>query len=90
MSKISAGWSRGVACRPCMCPAHDLAALDAIVREIVRDQPYDAVVQPVAGRRKKLLIADMDSTMITVECIDELADFVGKKGRSRRHHSSVP
>lgn len=32
-------------------------------------------------RRKKLLIADMDSTMITVECIDELADFVGLKDK---------
>lgn len=30
-------------------------------------------------RRKSMLIADMDSTMITVECIDELADFVGAK-----------
>lgn len=30
-------------------------------------------------RRKSMIIADMDSTMITVECIDELADFVGKK-----------
>ena len=32
---------------------------------------------PVEGRRKKLLIADMDSTMIPVECIDEVADFAG-------------
>lgn len=39
----------------------------------------DAIVQPVAGREKKLLIADMDSTMITVECIDELADYAGIK-----------
>ncbi len=39
----------------------------------------DVIVQVDAHRRKKLLIADMDSTMITVECIDELADFVGKK-----------
>lgn len=31
------------------------------------------------NRKKQMLIADMDSTMITVECIDELADFVGKK-----------
>jgi len=31
------------------------------------------------SRRKSMLIADMDSTMITVECIDELADFVGAK-----------
>lgn len=39
----------------------------------------DVVVQPGEGRRKALLIADMDSTMITVECIDELADFAGIK-----------
>lgn len=39
----------------------------------------DIVVQAVAGREKKLLIADMDSTMITVECIDELADYAGIK-----------
>ena len=37
----------------------------------------DAVVQPGSGRRRKLLAADMDSTMISVECIDELADFAG-------------
>ena len=55
------------------------ANIGGFVQEIARDQPYDAVVQPVAQRRKKLLICDMDSTMITVECIDELADFVGKK-----------
>jgi phosphoserine phosphatase len=41
--------------------------------------PIDVIVQPVATRHKKLLVADMDSTMITIECIDELADFVGKK-----------
>jgi phosphoserine phosphatase len=39
----------------------------------------DIVVQPAAGRAKKLLIADMDSTMITVECIDELADYANIK-----------
>lgn len=39
----------------------------------------DAIVQPVAHRRKQLLVADMDSTMITVECIDELADYAGIK-----------
>ncbi|MET0371487.1 MAG: phosphoserine phosphatase SerB [Sphingobium sp.] len=39
----------------------------------------DVIVQPVATREKKLLIADMDSTMITVECIDELADYAGIK-----------
>ncbi len=39
----------------------------------------DVVVQPSEGRAKALLIADMDSTMITVECIDELADYAGIK-----------
>jgi len=34
-------------------------------------------VQPEAARAKRLLVADMDSTMITVECIDELADYAG-------------
>ena len=40
----------------------------------------DANVVPAAGRRKRLLVADMDSTIIGVECIDELADFAGLKG----------
>ncbi|URW76245.1 phosphoserine phosphatase SerB [Sphingomonas donggukensis] len=39
----------------------------------------DVVVQPIAGRAKALIVADMDSTMITVECIDELADYAGIK-----------
>lgn len=37
----------------------------------------DLVVQPAEGRKKRLLIADMDSTMIQQECIDELADEAG-------------
>uniref|UniRef100_E6VCY4 Phosphoserine phosphatase n=1 Tax=Rhodopseudomonas palustris (strain DX-1) TaxID=652103 RepID=E6VCY4_RHOPX len=43
------------------------------------DLPVDVVVQPAATRRKKLFLADMDSTMIGQECIDELAGFVGLK-----------
>jgi phosphoserine phosphatase len=39
----------------------------------------DVIVQVEAQRRRSLLVADMDSTMITVECIDELADYVGLK-----------
>ena len=44
-----------------------------------RDLALDVVVQPAVGREKKLLVADMDSTVITVECIDELADYAGIK-----------
>jgi phosphoserine phosphatase len=51
------------------------------VRDIIGDVPVDVVVQPAAGRRKRLLLADMDSTMIGQECLDELADFVGQKAR---------
>ncbi|WP_299735812.1 phosphoserine phosphatase SerB [uncultured Roseobacter sp.] len=43
----------------------------------VQKQGVDLVVQPTAGRRKKMLLADMDSTMIQQECIDELADAAG-------------
>jgi phosphoserine phosphatase len=41
----------------------------------------DVVVQQAAGRRKRMLLADMDSTMIGQECVDELADFIGQKAR---------
>jgi phosphoserine phosphatase len=39
----------------------------------------DIAIQPLTNRRKMLLVSDMDSTMITVECIDELADYAGIK-----------
>ncbi len=41
----------------------------------------DVCLQPAEGRRKGLLIADMDSTIIGVECLDELADYAGVKDR---------
>ena len=41
--------------------------------------PVDLCVQPAEGRRKRLLLADMDSTIIGCECLDELADFAGRK-----------
>lgn len=48
---------------------------------IVGDHPIDVVIHENEGRRKRLLIADMDSTIIDQECIDELADEVGLKDR---------
>jgi len=45
----------------------------------VAEMPVDWALVPVEGRRKKFLIADMDSTIINVECLDELADFAGIK-----------
>jgi phosphoserine phosphatase len=48
-------------------------------RDAVFGLPVDVCLQPAAGRRKRLLISDMDSTIVAVECIDELADFAGLK-----------
>ncbi|MDE1939647.1 MAG: phosphoserine phosphatase SerB [Alphaproteobacteria bacterium] len=50
-------------------------------REAVGDAVMDFNVIPAANRRKKLLIADMDSTIITCECLDELADMAGLKAK---------
>src|ERR1700681_2800529 len=57
----------------------DIRAIEARLREARGDLPIDIVVQPQAARRKKLFLADMDSTMIGQECIDELADSAGLK-----------
>lgn len=57
--------------------AGDLASARAALTAL--ESEVDVVVQDPAVRRRKLLVADMDSTMITVECIDELADFAGLK-----------
>jgi phosphoserine phosphatase len=59
--------------------AGDLKRLRAQVGEALADHAVDACLQPAEGRRKRLFVADMDSTIIDVECLDELADFAGKK-----------
>ncbi len=51
------------------------------VRAALDGAAVDAIAQPAEGRRKRLLIADMDSTIITGETLDELADFAGLKDR---------
>ncbi|MGF6426216.1 MULTISPECIES: phosphoserine phosphatase SerB [Bradyrhizobium] len=56
-----------------------IKAIEERLREARGDLPIDIVVQPRIARRKKLFLADMDSTMIGQECIDELADFAGLK-----------
>jgi phosphoserine phosphatase len=49
------------------------------VRSALDNAAVDVIVQRAQGRRKKLLLADMDSTMIGQECIDELAAEIGKR-----------
>jgi phosphoserine phosphatase len=65
---------------PFIAPAGiDQRELAGTVRDAIGGAAFDLVVQPLAHRRKALLVADMDSTMIGQECIDELADLVGLK-----------
>ncbi len=58
----------------------DAADLDA-VRAALGDAPIDAIATTTENRRKRLLVADMDSTIVTGETLDELADFAGLKQR---------
>ncbi len=59
----------------------DPRGLADALRHAIAPSPVDVNVVAVATRRKRLLLADMDSTMIEQECIDELADYVGLKDK---------
>ncbi len=59
----------------------DPRGLADALRHAIAPSPVDVNVVAVAARRKRLLLADMDSTMIEQECIDELADYVGLKDK---------
>jgi phosphoserine phosphatase len=61
-------------------PLAAVPAMDA-VRAALDGSAIDAIATPTDGRRKRLLIADMDSTIVTGETLDELADFAGLKDR---------
>jgi phosphoserine phosphatase len=52
--------------------------IDAL-RDVIEDAPIDAIATTDEHRRKRLLVADMDSTIVTGETLDELADFAGLK-----------
>jgi phosphoserine phosphatase len=61
--------------------ATEVGAVRAAASKALGGLPVDVCVQPWSGRRKRLLVADMDSTIINVECLDELADFAGVKDK---------
>lgn len=71
--------ARGIAADLIVPGATDAKAVESVLRRTLENRPIDIVVQPSAHRRKRLFLADMDSTMIGQECIDELADYVGLK-----------
>lgn len=54
-------------------------AAERAVRPALAGKAVDVAILPKERRRKRLLIADMDSTIIGCECIDELADYAGVK-----------
>lgn len=86
VSNLQAAWAGGTA---------NWLSPDEAAEFPVRDRPgnfpeawkdcqamgVDLVLQPAEGRRKRLLLADMDSTMIQQECVDELAAEAGVGGR---------
>ncbi|MEP3256454.1 MAG: phosphoserine phosphatase SerB [Roseibium sp.] len=72
--------SAGVAAEIAFAGPDPLAA-ETSLRQALGEAPVDVFVQPIEGRRKHLLIADMDSTMIRQECIDELAAELGLKDK---------
>jgi phosphoserine phosphatase len=70
--------ARGIACDIAFESA-DGKSIEAALRIRLADARIDLMVQPAAGRKRKLLVADMDSTIIQQECIDELAAELGIK-----------
>jgi phosphoserine phosphatase len=69
----------GIACDIALRDGTDVQTAEANILAVISSAPIDLVIQEQETRRKKLLIADMDSTMIGQECIDELAAEVGLK-----------
>lgn len=68
--------NHGIACE--IVEPKSTEALE-IAREMIGSRAVDAALVASEGRRKKVLVADMDSTMINEECIDELAAALGIK-----------
>ncbi len=72
-------WLRRAVAADILVTAAETGAVEAALRAALEEAPIDIIVQPAATRVKQLFLADMDSTMIGQECIDELADYVGLK-----------
>ncbi|MFC0805974.1 phosphoserine phosphatase SerB [Ensifer sp. P24N7] len=69
----------GIACDIVLRDGAEAGEAEARLRQAVAGAAIDVAVQDAESRRKRFLIADMDSTMIEQECIDELAAEVGLK-----------
>jgi phosphoserine phosphatase len=81
ITRSEAAWlSEGEAC-DLLLPEELEGNARACIAAALGAAPIDIILQPAEHRRKRLLVADMDSTIITCECIDELADAVGLKAK---------
>jgi phosphoserine phosphatase len=74
-----ARWLKPAVAADLLVDGVEAGALEGALREALAGHPVDIIVQPAETRAKRLFLADMDSTMIGQECIDELADYVGLK-----------
>jgi phosphoserine phosphatase len=80
LGKDAPDWlAEAEACDIALEPGIDPEKARAILADMLSGQSIDFAIQRAAGRRKHALIADMDSTMIEQECIDELAAEIGVK-----------
>lgn len=59
----------------------DRQAAEAAARRAIGGAAIDVLVQPLSGRRKRVLVADLESTIIENEMLEELADFVGRRAQ---------
>jgi phosphoserine phosphatase len=66
----------GLAC-DLLLTASEAGLAEAAARQAIGDAAIDVLVQPAEGRRKRVFVADLESTIIENEMLDELADFVG-------------
>jgi phosphoserine phosphatase len=64
--------------------ASDPEALEASLGQQLNNLPLDLAVQPVEGRRKAILLADLESTIIGQEMLDELAEAIGLRAQVAR------
>jgi phosphoserine phosphatase len=71
-------WLADDACDLVLDAASPMLA-EATARAVIGNAEIDVLVQPARNRRKRLLIADMESTIIENEMLDELADFIGRR-----------
>lgn len=70
-----------VACDFNLSATSNTDEVSALAQNIIADLPIDMIIQNSANRKKKLFLADMDSTIIGQECIDELAAELGIKDK---------